>query len=77
MERHKQPLLFTVDQVAESLQVSRRTVESLISSGQLRSVTIGRSRRVSQDDLVAFASRGTDEIIKSGLRAIAESANDF
>jgi len=65
------PLLNTLDEVAEALRLSRRTVESLIASGQLRSVTIGRSRRVYQADLIDFASRGTDEIIKSGLRAIA------
>lgn len=69
--RHDIPVLLTLDQVAKALQVSRRTVESLVSSGQLRSVTIGRSRRVTQDDLAQFASRGTAEIIKPGLRAMA------
>lgn len=72
---HIPALLHTLDDVTDALRISRRTVESLIASGQLRSVTIGRSRRVYRADLIDFASRGTDEIIKSGLRAIAESTD--
>ena len=57
-------LLFTIPQVAHALQVSTRTVENLIGSGQLPSVTIGKSRRVMSDDLQAFARRGVPEITK-------------
>lgn len=71
--RHDVPVLLTINDVASVLRVSRRTAEYLISSGQLRSVPIGRSRRVTQDDLREFASRGTAEIVKAGLRAVADS----
>ena len=70
-----EPVLLTVAEVAESLRLSRRTVESLISSQQLRSVTIGRSRRVRKADLEAFAAYGTAEVIKAGLRAIANDTD--
>jgi excisionase family DNA binding protein len=71
-----EPILLTVEEVADSLRLSRRTVESLISSKQLRSVTIGRSRRIHRDDLETFASYGTAEVIKAGLRAIANDKED-
>lgn len=38
--------LFTVDEAAASLRVSRWTVYNLIRSGQLRTVKIGRRRLV-------------------------------
>ena len=45
------PLLLTVHEVAQRLQVSPRTVERAVTAGELRSVRIGRSRRVAPDDL--------------------------
>ena len=66
--RQNPALLHTLNDVAESLRLSRRTVESLIASGQLRSVTIGRSRRVNADDLAEFAARGTGEAIAESER---------
>ena len=48
------PQLRTLDDVAERLVISRRSVEKLIASGQLASVKIGKSRRVSEDDLAAY-----------------------
>lgn len=58
-------MLLTVPQVAATLQVSRRTVENLLASGQLPSVPIGRSRRVFSDTLREFARVGVDEIKKA------------
>jgi excisionase family DNA binding protein len=40
------PLLLTVPQVAEALQVNRNKVWALVGSGELPSVRIGRSVRV-------------------------------
>lgn len=48
------PRLYTLEQVAERLQVSRRKLYQLISTGQLRSVKLGTRRRVSEDALAAF-----------------------
>jgi excisionase family DNA binding protein len=57
--------LFTIKQTAQVLQVSERTIFNLLSSGQLRSVKIGGSRRVFSDDLKEFARVGVDEITKA------------
>lgn len=69
------PILLTISEVAESLRLSKRTVELLLASNQIPSISIGRSRRVRKTDLETFASYGTAEIVKSGLRAIAESTD--
>lgn len=47
-------LLLRIEEVAEALAVSRTTVYSLIRSGQLPSIRIGRSTRVSVDSLRAW-----------------------
>jgi excisionase family DNA binding protein len=39
-------LLLTVNEACESLQLSRPVLYGLIHSGQLESITIGRSRRI-------------------------------
>jgi excisionase family DNA binding protein len=48
------PLLVTIAQAGEILCVSRTTLYELIWSGQLRSIHIGRSMRVSVEDLEDF-----------------------
>ena len=47
-------LLLDLPQVAETLSLSLRSVQNLIYAGRLRSLTIGRSRRVAVADLAAF-----------------------
>jgi excisionase family DNA binding protein len=47
-------LLLDLPEVATSLSLSLRSVQALVYSGQLRSVTLGRSRRVVKADLEAF-----------------------
>ena len=46
--------LMTVPEVASDLRLSRSQVYALMAAGQLRSVHIGRSRRVLVADLAAF-----------------------
>jgi excisionase family DNA binding protein len=46
--------LLTLDQVAERLAVSRRTVQRLIDGRELRAVRFGRSVRVTERELAAF-----------------------
>ena len=43
--------LFTIDEAAAQLRVSRWTVYNLIRSGQLRTIKIGRRRLVPTDAL--------------------------
>jgi excisionase family DNA binding protein len=48
------PVMFTPLQVAKIISVSKSQVFALIRSGELDSLTIGRSRRVSQDQLIKY-----------------------
>jgi excisionase family DNA binding protein len=49
---------YTVEQVAESLQIGRDKVYQLLRTGQLRSIKIGKLRRITEEHLAEFiASR--------------------
>lgn len=48
------PILFPIRTVAKILSISRSVVYALIRDGKLGSVTIGRSRRVTEDQLTLF-----------------------
>lgn len=50
-------MLHPVGEVAEQLGVGITTAKALIKSGELRSVKIGRSRRVPDDALHEFVQR--------------------
>ncbi|MFC9974335.1 helix-turn-helix domain-containing protein [Spirillospora sp. NPDC127200] len=45
---------YTVEQVADVLQVGRDKVYALLRSGQLRSIKIGKLRRITDRQLAAF-----------------------
>lgn len=49
--------LLTTQEVASILKVTVRTVYSLLESGELQGVKVGRVWRVSEDDLQAFIAR--------------------
>jgi len=49
--------LLTTQEVANILKVTVRTVYSLLESGELQGVKIGRVWRVSEDDLRAFIAQ--------------------
>ena len=49
-----QPQLFSIDQVMERLGVGRNTIFNLLSSGQLRSVKLGRRRMISEAAICDF-----------------------
>lgn len=53
------PLVLTVQQVAELLQVSRDTVENLHRTRQLPAVRIGKHNRWRPQDVRAFVDRLT------------------
>lgn len=48
--------LLTLDEAAEKLRVSRRTVERLIASGQIRPTRIGARTLVSDRELEAYVA---------------------
>jgi len=49
--------LHTVETVQQRLSVGRSTVFSLIASGELRSVKVGRRRLVTESSLAEFIDR--------------------
>ncbi|PWU53380.1 transcriptional regulator [Micromonospora globispora] len=49
-------LCYTAREAATLLSVSRTKVYELLASGQLRSIRIGRSRRIAADELRRFIS---------------------
>ena len=49
--------LLTTDQVAAYLQISVRSVKSLLSDGQVPFIKLGRMTRIHRDDLDAFIAR--------------------
>ena len=48
------PVLFTVKDVAKTLNISRNKVHGLIKDESLQSVLIGRSRRITEGQLLDF-----------------------
>ena len=48
------PRFLTPAEVAEQLRVSSMTVYRLIKSGELRAARIGKSYRISEDDVDAY-----------------------
>ncbi|MFC8715798.1 helix-turn-helix domain-containing protein [Kitasatospora sp. NPDC057198] len=50
-------ILYRAGEVAEQLGVGLTTAKALIGSGELRSIKIGRSRRVPDDALREFVRR--------------------
>lgn len=51
-------LMLTVREAAGALRVSVTTFYGLISSGQIRTIKIGKSRRIKRTEIEAFIERG-------------------
>lgn len=49
-------LLLTVEEAAQRLNIGRTTMYSLVSTGAIESVTIGRLRRVPSESLEKYVS---------------------
>lgn len=50
-------LLLTIEEAAERLQVGRCTMQNLLISGEVRSIKIGRLRRIPPDALEDYIER--------------------
>lgn len=51
--------VFTLDEVADILKITKRTLYSYIKAGKLHAVKMGKYWRVSDESLQAFISTGT------------------
>lgn len=54
-------IMLTVEQTAAALNIGRTTVFALIKSGELRSLHIGRLRRIPLDEIQAYTTRLTTQ----------------
>lgn len=52
--------VFTLEEVAEILHLTRRTLYNYIKNGQLKAVKIGKYWRVSEETLHQFIQNGTE-----------------
>ena len=52
-----QPLLLTVEQAAQSLQISRASIYPLLQRGEIQSIKIGRRRLIPPASLDAFVAK--------------------
>jgi excisionase family DNA binding protein len=52
--------VYTLEEVAEILQLTRRTLYTYIKNGQLKAVKIGKYWRVSEETLQQFIATGTE-----------------
>lgn len=57
--------VYTLDEVADILKVSRRTLYTYVKEGKLPAVKMGKYWRVSQESLQTFISTGTAGANKS------------
>lgn len=51
--------VYTLDEVADIMKVTKRTLYNYIKAGTLHAVKIGKYWRVSEESLQAFISTGT------------------
>ena len=51
--------VFTLDEVADILKVTKRTLYNYVKAGKLPAVKMGKSWRVSEENLKAFIETGT------------------
>ena len=61
-------LLLTIDEAARRLSIGRSHIYQQMQIGKLRSVHIGRSRRILESDLEAFVNEILDEPDGYGVR---------
>ncbi|HEV2343587.1 MAG TPA: helix-turn-helix domain-containing protein [Actinocrinis sp.] len=54
-------IMLTAEQTAAELNIGRTTVYALIKSGELRSLLIGRLRRIPLDEIQAYTTRLTNQ----------------
>jgi excisionase family DNA binding protein len=51
------PIMFNPRDTAKILSISRSQVYVLLRTGELESLRIGRSRRISQDQMIRFINK--------------------
>ena len=66
--------VYTLDEVAEILKVTKRTLYNYVKAGTLHAVKMGKYWRVPEENLQAFISTGTP-ILDENRRRENQTAN--
>lgn len=53
-EAHSTPKLYSLQELSNMLQVTRRTLYSYVKTGKIKAVKIGGTWRVSEDNYLSF-----------------------
>jgi len=69
--------LLTVKEVAERLGIGRGKAYELVLKGEVRSLTIGRSRRISSEALAEFITRPRDEVGNAYVAPPRDAPREF
>lgn len=52
--------VYTLEEIAELLHITRRTLYTYVKEGKLKAVKVGKYWRVTEKNLQEFLERGTD-----------------
>lgn len=53
--------VYTLEEIAELLHITRRTLYTYVKTGKLKAVKVGKYWRVTEKNLEAFLTKGTEE----------------
>ena len=53
--------VYTLEEIAELLHITRRTLYTYVKEGKLKAVKVGKYWRVTEKNLEAFLAKGTEE----------------
>lgn len=53
--------VYTIDEIAELLHITRRTLYTYLKTGKLKAIKVGKYWRVTEENLKDFLSKGTVE----------------
>lgn len=53
--------VYTLEEIAELLHITRRTLYTYVKTGKLKAVKVGKYWRVTEKNLDAFLAKGTEE----------------
>lgn len=52
--------VYTLEEIAELLHITRRTLYTYVKEGKLKAVKVGKYWRVTEKNLEAFLAKGTE-----------------
>lgn len=53
--------VYTLEEIAELLHITRRTLYTYVKTGKLKAVKVGKYWRVTEKNLEVFLAKGTEE----------------